>query len=655
MRLLFGVEREERMSKRITWRANALICIIIILGFSLTSYISYHSNREAFEQDAERVSILTSEGIASEINTQFNRPIDVSLTMANDSLLKGYLNSEQSHIGDSSYEESLREYLEAYREKYGFDSVFLVSSATKRYYHFNGIDRTLDRGNPENNWYYAFLDSADEYALNIDNDEATNNEITVFVNCRILNDDGSTQGIVGVDFRIDNLRALFSEYEKQTATRAYLVNIDGFVEVSTDIRGEEKANLFADSAFSGSKIQALDSSGQRQSSWYSSSRGSGYLVSQYMPYLNWSLIVDHDTSELDAQIAQQFAVAIFVITVVITLVLVATTSIFRRYNRLMVQQAAAVEQERKTVFQEAAEQLYDNIYEVDVTHDCAANDQAQRYFESFGAKPETPFSEVLVLLARHQVKEEFRQQYLEMFLPESVLAAYRRGEVQLVFDFPMTTDGENYSWARINAHLFIWSEDNSVHMLVYRQNIDEEKRREHAMIEQMQRDPLTGLYNKGATQERIHTLLAEMTHEPFAFLILDIDDFKSVNDRFGHGVGDAVLSEFAQIVSGQFHHEDVVGRIGGDEFVAFVPMSGVSEAKKKATELMEALCKDVVTDSGVCRLSASLGIALTPPHERDFETLYRHADRALYRAKALGKNRFVIDGDRFFDDDDKNE
>lgn len=639
------------MSKRITWRANALICIIIVLGFALTSYISYHSNREAFEQDAERVSILTSEGIASEINTQFNRPIDVSLTMANDSLLKEYLNSEQSHMGDSSYAESLREYLDAYREKYGFDSVFLASAATKRYYHFNGIDRTLDRGNPENNWYYSFLDGFDEYELNIDNDEATSNEITVFVNCRILNDAGSTLGIVGVGFRIDNLRALFSEYESQTATRAYLVNREGFVEVSTDGRDEDKANLFVDSAFAGSRVQALDSSGERQSLWYASPQGSGYLVAQYMPYLNWSLVVDHDTSELDAQIAQQLVIAIFVIAIVITLVLVATTSIFRRYNRMIIQQTAAAEQERKTVFQEAAEQLYDNIYEVDVTHDCAANEQAQRYFESFGAEPGAPFSKVLSLLAAHQVKEEFRQQYLDIFLPTSVLAAYRRGEVQLTFDFPMTTDGERYTWARINAHLFTWSEDGSVHMLVYRQNIDEEKRREHAMIEQMQRDALTGLYNKGATQEHIRTLLTEMPNEPFAFLILDIDDFKLVNDRFGHGAGDEVLSEFAQIVSGQFHHEDVVGRIGGDEFVAFVPMSGVAEAKKKATELMEVLCKDVVTDQGVCHFSASLGIALTPPHERDLEALYRHADRALYRAKALGKNRFVIDGDRFFNDD----
>ena len=178
------------MSKRITWHANALICAIIVLGFALTSYISYHSNREAFEEDAERVSMLTSDSIARDIDARFTQPIDVSLTMANDSLLKERLASELDHFDEGAYEESLRSYLDAYREKYGYDSVFLASAATNRYYHFNGIDRMLEADNPENDWFYAFLESSEEYSINIDNDEATDNEITVFINGSILDDEG---------------------------------------------------------------------------------------------------------------------------------------------------------------------------------------------------------------------------------------------------------------------------------------------------------------------------------------------------------------------------------------------------------------------------------------------------------------------------------
>lgn len=632
------------MSKRITWRANALICVIILLGFALTSYISYHSNREAFEEDAERVSMLTSESIARDIDARFTRPIDVSLTMANDSLLKERLAVELDRLDDGAYQESLRSYLDAYRVKYGYDSVFLASAATNRYYHFNGIDRMLEAGDPENDWYYAFLESSEEYSINVDNDEATDNEITVFINGRILGDNDETLGIVGVGFRIENLRELFAEYEERTGTSAYLVDGEGTIEVSTDSAEEGQADLFDAGALTGLKDQALGSRDESHRLWYSSPDGSGYLVTQFIPHLDWYLVVDHDTSELDAQIARQFTMGVAVIAIVIALVLLATTSIFRRYNRLIMKQAAAAEQERKSMFQEAAEQIYDNIYEIDVTHNRAASKETEQYFESLGAPPDTPFDEALSIIADKQIKEEFRRRYLDMFAPASVLEAYARGEDSLTYDFMNTVDGETYTWMRINAHLFTWSEDGSVRMLVYRQDIDEEKRREHAMIEQMQRDSLTGLYNKAATQEHIRTKLASAPEESFAFLILDIDDFKSVNDRFGHSAGDTVLAQFAQTVGGRFRREDVVGRIGGDEFVAFLPMDDAASAEKKAAELVEALRMDIETDTGTCSLSASIGVAFVPDSGRDFETLYRHADRALYQAKACGKNRYVMDG-----------
>ena len=91
--------------------------------------------------------MLTSDSIAREIDAQFARPIDVSLTMANDSLLKEYLYAEANRLDDPSYEASLTAYLKAYREKYDYDSVFLASAATTRYYHYNGINRTLETGN----------------------------------------------------------------------------------------------------------------------------------------------------------------------------------------------------------------------------------------------------------------------------------------------------------------------------------------------------------------------------------------------------------------------------------------------------------------------------------------------------------------------------
>ena len=128
-------------------------------------------------------------------------------------------------------------------------------------------------------------------------------------------------------------------------------------------------------------------------------------------------------------------------------------------------------------------------------------------------------------------------------------------------------------------------------------------------------------------------------------MLVDLDKFKDVNDTLGHGAGDAVLVEFARTLREQFREDDVVGRIGGDEFVAFCRLPGREAARKKAAELVAALRRDVRAEAGTCSITASIGVALSPESGREFETLYRNADRALYRTKEKGRNGFTLHGD----------
>ena len=114
--------------------------------------------------------------------------------MAHDSLLRDHLAAESAHLEDDAYLKKIQTYLRAYQKKYGFDSVFLVAAATGRYYNFDGLDRVLHKGDPENVWYYELLASTAEYGINVDNDEvhSADNAITVFVNCKIPGEDGGT-------------------------------------------------------------------------------------------------------------------------------------------------------------------------------------------------------------------------------------------------------------------------------------------------------------------------------------------------------------------------------------------------------------------------------------------------------------------------------
>ena len=179
-------------------------------------------------------------------------------------------------------------------------------------------------------------------------------------------------------------------------------------------------------------------------------------------------------------------------------------------------------------------------------------------------------------------------------------------------------------------------------MFVYRQNIDEEKQRQKRLNEQLQRDSLTGLYNKAATQSYIQKALREEPELDHAFFILDIDNFKQVNDTLGHAVGDAVIADFAKVLKSQFRPGDVVGRIGGDEFAVFIPLASPQQVQDKAEKLLAAL-RYTYTDGIVQhQITPSIGIALAPEAGSEFETLYKNADFALYRTKKNGKNNYTI-------------
>ena len=180
-------------------------------------------------------------------------------------------------------------------------------------------------------------------------------------------------------------------------------------------------------------------------------------------------------------------------------------------------------------------------------------------------------------------------------------------------------------------------------MLIYRQNIDDEKRREIFMLDEMQKDSLTGLFNKAATQQHVRSILQKEPESLFAFIILDIDNFKSVNDRFGHAAGDKVLVEFSQTLREQFRDGDVMGRIGGDEFVVFLKIPNKEILEKKLRDLTDTLHQNIMTDAGECEISASIGATVSPDTGNDFETLYKKADKALYSTKKRGKNGFTIE------------
>ena len=160
-------------------------------------------------------------------------------------------------------------------------------------------------------------------------------------------------------------------------------------------------------------------------------------------------------------------------------------------------------------------------------------------------------------------------------------------------------------------------------------------------------DPLTGVYNR-AFYDRQLTLEMERAHRTggkFGLLVMDVDDFKAINDRHGHRAGDQVLAALAQEMRDRMRKIDLLFRYGGEEFVLLLPGADAEEARRTAERLRAVVGErrfEVEGTPAPLRVTVSLGGAIYPDDARTATGLFRHADNSLYRAKEQGKNRVVL-------------
>ena len=163
------------------------------------------------------------------------------------------------------------------------------------------------------------------------------------------------------------------------------------------------------------------------------------------------------------------------------------------------------------------------------------------------------------------------------------------------------------------------------------------------LLKQANMDLLTGLYNKMATESKIKEYIKDYPHAGGILFILDIDNFKNINDSRGHAEGDAVLKRVGHHLKETYGDYHVVGRIGGDEFIIFVKdillEQEVAEQIKKMKECLQVLSQ---TEGSVQPCTFSAGACSYPNDAQEFSNLYKSADRALYEAKKNGKNQLKM-------------
>ncbi len=168
------------------------------------------------------------------------------------------------------------------------------------------------------------------------------------------------------------------------------------------------------------------------------------------------------------------------------------------------------------------------------------------------------------------------------------------------------------------------------------QSLEEEKEKNYI-------DSLTGIYNRTKVKEYIDDFVSKDTNMQGVMILMDLDNFKSINDQLGHMEGDLVLKKFAEILKTQFRTSDIVARLGGDEFIVFLP-NFISKAglETKIDHTLSIIRQELSSYYEQYNLSVSIGIAYLGGNNKTYEDLYQSADDAMYTAKRGGKNGYFL-------------
>ena len=199
-------------------------------------------------------------------------------------------------------------------------------------------------------------------------------------------------------------------------------------------------------------------------------------------------------------------------------------------------------------------------------------------------------------------------------------------------------------WMELSYRMVQLEEGGCVYAYLSVTDIDDRKRRELDLENKAEHDALTGLLNRQSASKRMSAALERTVQRGYrgAFAIIDLDDFKLVNDTYGHLSGDTVLAGVAQHLCAAFRKGDLICRWGGDEFVVYCEDMEREDMARRLAALCDGPWKAKLPDGREIDLSVSTGIAMVPHDGTEFKLVYERADRALYRAKTMGKAHFCF-------------
>lgn len=249
------------------------------------------------------------------------------------------------------------------------------------------------------------------------------------------------------------------------------------------------------------------------------------------------------------------------------------------------------------------------------------------------------FADIMSYIAEHEIYEEDKEPYLNFFNKDHLLCQYYQGNRSLRLEHRRLREDGSVCWTLGMVQIVTDPYTDTIKAFILIKDIDASKREALTLHELSQQDCLTGLLNRAAAIRAIrHILTNSKGHH--ILIMLDIDQFKQLNDNYGHQFGDKALHRAASRLKSALRRDDIFGRLGGDEFI--ILLKDVSYSMDLYSRL-ENLCSLIGSAlEPEVHISGSLGTAAYPEDGVIFEDLYKKADIALYHAKKHGRNQYSV-------------
>lgn len=227
---------------------------------------------------------------------------------------------------------------------------------------------------------------------------------------------------------------------------------------------------------------------------------------------------------------------------------------------------------------------------------------------------------------------------------KAVLEGLLKSPKHDTIEFRIKRFDKDFTWYQANLTSLLGAEGYVTRIVGRMININDRKLKEMELLLRAEKDALTGIYNQGATEQLIRNAIGDTGDNSLsALMIIDLDNFKEANDLLGHANGDELLEKTAEILKEMFKGGDVIGRIGGDEFMVYMRnLSTISDADEMAGNIVKSVRYDLTFEGQPIHVTCSVGVAVYPYHGQTYEELFEKADRAVYTVKANGKDGYRV-------------